>query len=153
MFDPCTSSAPEFYKGASVTFTSPDLTGLWNFKSLGYIPSCLKYLEWFLSLAIPWLVLIHTLLVGTSLVAQTVKHLPTIRDTQVQSLGREDPLEKEMAIHSSGLAWKIPWMEECGRLPSMGLERVGHYWTTSLSLSTTCGSAEGLICTFYLSIT
>jgi len=45
---------------------------------------------------------------------------------QVQSLGREDPLEKEMATHFSGLAWKIPWMEECGRLPSMGLERVGH---------------------------
>ena len=58
--------------------------------------------------------------------AQTVKHLPTMRETQVQSLGWEDPLEKEMATHSSTLAWKIPWMEEPGRLPSMGPHRVGH---------------------------
>ena len=62
----------------------------------------------------------------TSLVAQTVKRLPTMRETWVQSLGREDLLEKEMAIHSSILAWKIPWMEEPGRLQSMGLQRVGH---------------------------
>ena len=50
--------------------------------------------------------------------AQRVKHLPTMLETLVQSLGREDPLEKEMATHSSILAWKIPWMEECGRLYS-----------------------------------
>ena len=56
----------------------------------------------------------------TSLVAQTVKHVSTMRETQVQSLGREDPLEKEMAIHSSTIAWKIPWTEEPGRLQSMG---------------------------------
>ena len=56
--------------------------------------------------------------------AQTVKHLPTIRETQVQSLGWEDLLEKEMATHSSILAWKIPWTEETGRLQSMGLQRV-----------------------------
>ena len=62
----------------------------------------------------------------TSLVAQTVKHLPTMQETQVQSLGREDPLEKEMATHSSTLAWKIPWTEEHHRLQSMGLQRVGH---------------------------
>ena len=68
------------------------------------------------------------------LVAQTVKHLPTMRETQVRSLGREDPLEKEMATHSSTLAWKIPWMEECDRLQSMGSQRVGHDWATSLSL-------------------
>ena len=49
-----------------------------------------------------------------------VKRLPTIQETQVQSLGREDPLEKEMATHSSTLAWKIPWVEEPGRLQSMG---------------------------------
>ena len=61
---------------------------------------------------------------GTSLVAQTVKRLPTMRETQVQSLGREDPLEKEMAAHSSTLAWKIPWMEEPDRLQSMGSQRV-----------------------------
>ena len=58
--------------------------------------------------------------------AQLVKHLPTMRETQVQSLGREDSLEKEMATHSSILAWKIPWMEEPGRLQSMGSLRVRH---------------------------
>ena len=64
--------------------------------------------------------------IGASLVAQTVKHLPTMQETGVRSLGWEDPLEKEMATHSSILAWKIPWMEEHGRLQSMGLQRVGH---------------------------
>ena len=54
------------------------------------------------------------------LVAQTVKPLPTVQETQVQSPGREDLLEKEMATHSSVLAWEIPWMEEPGRLQSMG---------------------------------
>ena len=58
--------------------------------------------------------------------AQMVKHLLTMWETQVQSLGWEDALEKEMATHSSTLAWKIPWMEEHGRLQSMGLQRVGH---------------------------
>ena len=62
----------------------------------------------------------------TSLVAQTVKRLSTMRETRVLSLGQEDPLEKEMAIHSSTIAWKIPWTEEPGRLLSMGLQRVGH---------------------------
>ena len=62
----------------------------------------------------------------TSLVAQMVKRLPTMRETWVQSLGREDPLEKEMAPHSSTLAWKIPWAEKPGRLQSMGSQRVGH---------------------------
>ena len=55
-----------------------------------------------------------------------VKHLPTMQETCVRSLGREDPLEKELATHSSTLAWKIPWTEEPGRLLSMGLQRVGH---------------------------
>ena len=55
-------------------------------------------------------------------------------ETQVQSLSREGPLEKEMATHSSILAWKTPWMEEPGRLQSMGSQRVGHDWVTSLSL-------------------
>ena len=58
--------------------------------------------------------------------AQTVKHLPTMRETWVQSLGREDLLEKEIATHSSFLAWKIPWMEEPGRLQFMRVQRVGH---------------------------
>ena len=57
---------------------------------------------------------------------QTVKRLSTVRETRVRSLGWEDPLEKEMAIHSSTIAWKIPWTEEPGRLQSMGLQRVGH---------------------------
>ena len=61
-----------------------------------------------------------------SLVAQTVKCLPAIREIWVQSLGWKDSLEKEMAIHSSTLAWKIPWTEEPGRLQSMGLQRVRH---------------------------
>ena len=61
----------------------------------------------------------------TSLVAQMVKHLPTMQDTRVQSLGWEDPLEKEMTTYSNTLAWKIPWTEEQGRLlQSMGLQRV-----------------------------
>ena len=62
----------------------------------------------------------------TSLVAQTVKRLPTKQETQVQSLGWEDLLEKEMVTHSSILAWKIPWTEKPGRLQAMGSQRVGH---------------------------
>ena len=62
----------------------------------------------------------------TSLVAQMVKRLTTMQETQVQSLGQEDPLEKEMATHSSILAWRIPCIEEPGRLQSMGSQRVGH---------------------------
>ena len=63
---------------------------------------------------------------GASHVAQTVKHLPAMWETWVQSLGRGDPLEKEMATHSSTLAWKIPWTEEPGELQSKGLQRIGH---------------------------
>ena len=62
----------------------------------------------------------------TSLVAQTVKRLSTMWEIRVRSLGGEDPLRKEMATHSSTIAWKIPWMEEPGRLQSMGSQRVGH---------------------------
>ena len=61
-----------------------------------------------------------------------VKHLPTMQETQVRSLDQEDPLEKEIATHSSTLAWKIPWTEEPGRLQAMGLRRVGHDRATSL---------------------
>ena len=70
--------------------------------------------------------------------AQTVKRLPTVRETWVQSLGREDLLEKEMATHSSILARKIPWMEKPGRLQSMGSQRVGH------SLAHVCKAEEAL---------
>ena len=68
---------------------------------------------------------INSQVIGSSLVAQTVNCLPTMQETRVQSLDWED-LEKEMATHSSTLAWKIPWTEEPGRLQSMGLQRVGH---------------------------
>ena len=62
----------------------------------------------------------------TSLVAQMVKRLPTMQEIQVHSLGWEDLLEKEMATHSSTLAWKVPWTEEPGGLQSMGSQRVGY---------------------------
>ena len=84
--------------------------------------TCLSYLWW------------------TSLVAQMVKHLPTMRETQVQSLGQEDPLKKEMATHSSILAWKIPWTEEAGRLQFMGSHRVGHDWS---DLAAAAAAASG----------
>ena len=60
------------------------------------------------------------------LVAQTVKNPPAMEETRVRSLGQEDPLEEEMATHSSILAWRIPWTEEPGGLQSMGSQRVGH---------------------------
>ena len=69
---------------------------------------------------------------GASLVAQMVKRLPAMRETWVWSLGWEDPLNKEMALHSSILAWRIPWTEDPGRLQSMQSQRVRHDWATSL---------------------
>ena len=65
-------------------------------------------------------------LLGASPVAQRLKRMPAMWETWVQSLGWEDPLEKEMATHSSTHAWKIPWMEKSGGLQSMGSQRVGH---------------------------
>ena len=70
-----------------------------------------------------------------SSVAQMVKSLPAMQETWVWSLGEEDPLEKEMATHSSTLAWKTPWMEEPGGLQSIESQRVGNDWATLLSLS------------------
>ena len=67
--------------------------------------------------------------------AQIVKRLPAMQETWVRSLGREDPLEKEMTTHSSTLAWKIPWTEEPCRLQSMGSQRVRHDGVTSLTHS------------------
>ena len=69
---------------------------------------------------------------GASLVVQRLKRLPAMRETWVRSLGWEAPLEKEIATHSSILAWRIPWMEEPGGLQSTGSQRVGHDWATSL---------------------
>ena len=73
-----------------------------------------------------------------SLVAQTVKRLSTMQETWVRCLDGEDPLEKEMAIHSSTIAWKIPWIEEPGRLQSMGSQRVGHDWATYFHFHCSC---------------
>ena len=70
-----------------------------------------------------WALLVHF---GASLVAQRLKRLPAMRETWVRSLGWQDPLEKEMATHSSILAWRIPWMEEPGGLQSTGLQIVRH---------------------------
>jgi len=64
-------------------------------------------------------------------VAQSVKNLPAVQETQVQSLGWENPLEKEMATHSSILAWKISWTEKPGGLQSVGSQRVEHDWVTN----------------------
>ena len=66
-----------------------------------------------------------------SLVAQLVKNLPAMQETQVQSLGGEDPVEKGMETHSSILAWRIPWTEELDGLQSMVSQRVGHSWVTN----------------------
>ena len=84
--------------------------------------------------------LIMTFVISTRtfLVAHTVKHLSTMRETWVRSLGWEDHLEKEMAIHSSTIAWKIPWTEKPGRLQSMGSQRVRHDWATELNWGGSC---------------
>ena len=66
--------------------------------------------------------------------AQAVKNLPVVQETRIWSLRWEDPLEKEMATHSSILAWKVPWMEDPGGLQSMGSQRVGHDWVTDTYL-------------------
>ena len=71
-------------------------------------------------------IIIHLHLKSASLVAQSVKNLPAVQETRARSLGWEDPLEKEMASHSSILAWKLSWTEESDGLQSMGSQRVGH---------------------------
>ena len=71
-----------------------------------------------------------------SLVAQSVKNLPAVQEIRVRSLGWEDPLEREMATHSSILAWKISWTEEPGGLQSMGSQKVGHDWMKKIKFQT-----------------
>ena len=83
-------------------------------------------------------VYIHT---GTSLVAQIVKNLPAMQETQVPSLGQEYLLEKEMATHSSILAGETPWTEKTGGLQSLGSQRVGHHWATDYTQHTYCLAA------------
>jgi len=93
---------------------------------------CLHFL-----IPLPWgLGFQHEIGVVLAGVAQMVKYLPAMWKTRVWSLGLEDPLEKEMATHSCTLAWKIPWTEEPCRLQSMGSQRVGHDWATSLHFFT-----------------
>ena len=81
--------------------------------------------------------------IAEAMVAQTIKRLPAMQETRVRLLGGEDPLEKETAIHSSTLAWKIPWTEEPDRLQSMRSQRVGHHWVTSLSFTFMAGQILG----------
>ena len=76
------------------------------------------------------------MLFRASSMAQLVKNLPEMQETQVWSLGGEDPLEKEMATHSSILAWKIPWTEELGRLLSIRLHKVRHNWSDLVCMHT-----------------
>ena len=83
--------------------------------------------EWVIWLSGKAVFLINALS-GAFLVSRTVKNLPTMLETLVQSVGQEDPLQKGMATHSSILAWRIPWTEKPGRLQSIGLQRVGHDW-------------------------
>ena len=82
-----------------------------------------------------------SLLTWPSLVAQTVKNPPAMRETQVPSLGGKYPLEKETATHSSNLAWRILWTEKLGRLQSMGSQRVGHDGETFTFTFLTWGQA------------
>ena len=75
-------------------------------------------------------VILENVQAWASLVAQSIKHLPAMQEMRVRFLGWKDPLEKEMATHSSILGWRIPWTEEPGKLQSMGLQRVGHHLVT-----------------------
>ena len=84
----------------------------------GTLPSCGSLRKW-------WALL----------VTQTVKNLPAMQKTWLQSLGQKDPLEEEMATHSSILAWEIPWTEESGRQQTKGLQRVGHDWATNTDVT------------------
>ena len=107
---------------------------LFSFSSLSAIrvvPSAyLRLLIFFRDILIPVCasssLAFHMMYSGVSLVAHRLKHLSAMQDTWVRSLGREDHLEKEMAIHSSILSWRIQWREEPGRLQSMRCQRVGH---------------------------
>ena len=98
----------------------------WVFRSQAGCPLHTRF-------SVSWYGLLHSSLCDSSLVAQMVKHLPTMWETQVRSLSRKDPLEKDLSTHSSILAWRIPWTEEPGKLQSMGSQRVRHDWVTSLS--------------------
>jgi len=106
----------------------------------------LKDVKWYL---IAVLISISLEIRRASLVAQSVKNLPAVQETQVQSLGWEDPLEKEMATHSSILAWKILWTEEPGGLQSMGSQRVGHGWVRNKQWWASCHVLMGHLYVFF----
>ena len=99
--------------------------------------------QYFLSLSLPFAIsvvhlyfhLTNIYIIYASLVAQRLKHFPTMQETWVRSLGWEDPLEKEMATHSSILAWRIPWTEEPGGLQSTVSQRVGHDFTFTFTFT------------------
>ena len=111
------------------------LSGLNKQRPLGFLHSC--SVSFPVGGVIVWATVSSFCISRASLGAQRVKRLAAIQETGVRSLGREDPLEKEMATHSSTLAWKIPDQEEPGGLQSMGLQGLGHDWGTSLSFSFT----------------
>ena len=99
-----------------------------SFKSNISMMECVINIDFFTSIYQLICCLTNTLEFRTSLVAHSVKRMPTMQETRVQSLGQEDLLEKEMATHCSILAWKIPWTEQPGGLQSMGSQRVIHNW-------------------------
>ena len=109
----------DLYHWASVIFY---ILWLWPGPSPRQIEMLLLVQPHSVLFIIPW---------NTSLVAQMVKSLPAMQETLLQSLGREDSLEKEMATYSRILAWEIPWTEEPGGLQSMGSQRIGHDWMTN----------------------
>ena len=110
---------------------------MWQCTSVSGLPTPMTQSSWLL-VWLFWNLRPHSMLFWkhplhvASLVAQRLKSLPAMWETRVRSLGREDPPEKEMATHSSILAWRIPWREEPGSLQSTGLQRVRHDWAISL---------------------
>ena len=113
-----------------LSFQRTDLIGVCQLYSSGLCSASLVSITQYLGAFFFFLSSLFFLM--TYLVAQAVKRLPTMLETWVWSLGQEGPLEKEVATHSSNLAWKIPWTEEPGRPRSMGSQRVRHDWVTSL---------------------
>ena len=115
------------YRGSQCLVPGPEKKqhhqNLLEMQAAGSTPGLANYTLWGWS---PAICFIKPSKVTSFPVAQMAKHLPAMWETRVQCLGREDPLEKEMATHCSILAWIIPWMEEPGKLQSMGLQRVGH---------------------------
>ena len=102
--------------------------GVRDFSGASFMRTWISFTETFTTMINLSLVVLFVL--WASLVAQMVKNPPAVQETQVWSLGREDPLEKGMAIHSGILIWKIPWTEEHGRLQSMGSKSIRHNWVT-----------------------